>query len=114
MPLGGPISLPSGPHVAVFGGEHGSPIAVALTPYDLIATPAVFPNVPTPSGRPFEALTCAPTEVSALDEVADATAYPCLPAPTFLIVSVPSFTDVETDCFSCVYTRDAFAAFDPL
>ena len=114
MPLGGPISLPSGPHVAVLGGEHGSPTAVALTPYDLIATPEVFPNVPTPSGRPFEAFTCASTEVSALFEVADATAYPCLPAPTFLIVSVPSFTDVETDCFSRVYTRDAFAAFDPL
>ena len=58
----------------MFGGEQGSPIAVALTPYDLIATPAVFPNVPTPVGRPLDALTCAPTEVSALFEVALATA----------------------------------------
>jgi hypothetical protein len=74
VPFGGPISLPSGPHVAVFGGEHGSPIAVALTPYDLIATPAVFPNVPTPVGRPLEAFTCAPTDVSALFDVALATA----------------------------------------
>ena len=74
MPLGGPISFPSGPHVAVFGGEHGSPTAVALTPYDLIATPEVLPKVPTPVGRPLDALTCAPTEVSALDEVADAVA----------------------------------------
>ena len=56
------------------GVVHGSPAAVALTPYDLTATPAVFPNVPTPVGRPFEALTCAATEVSALFEVALATA----------------------------------------
>ena len=49
-------------------------MAAALTPYDLIATPDVLPNVPTPVGRPFDALTCAPTEVSALDDVADAVA----------------------------------------
>ena len=58
----------------MLAGEHGSPAAVALTPYDLIATPDVFPKVPTPVGRPFEAFTCAPTDVSALFEVADATA----------------------------------------
>ena len=73
-PLGGPISFPSGPQVWVPAGAQGSPTAVALTPYDLIATPEVFPNVPTPVGRPFDALTCAPTEVSALDEVALAAA----------------------------------------
>jgi hypothetical protein len=73
-PLGGPISFPSGPHVAVLAGEHASPTAVALTPYDLIATPDVFPNVPTPVGRPFDALTCAATDVSALGAVALATA----------------------------------------
>ena len=73
-PLGAPITFPSGPHVAVLDGEHGSPAAAALTPYDLIATPEVFPNVPTPVGRPFDALTCAPTDVSALDDVALATA----------------------------------------
>ena len=74
MPFGGPISLLSGPHVPTLGVVHGSPAAAALTPYDLIATPAVFPNVPTPVGRPLEAFTCAPTDVSALDEVALATA----------------------------------------
>ena len=74
MPLGGPISLLSGPHVPTLGVVHGSPAAVALTPYDLIATPEVLPKVPTPVGRPLDALTCAPTEVSALDEVADAVA----------------------------------------
>jgi hypothetical protein len=53
----------------VLGGEHGSPTAVALTPYDLIEVLAVFPYVPTPMGRPIDAFTDALFEVSAADDL---------------------------------------------
>ena len=67
--FGDPSSFPSGPHVGVLGGEHGSPAAVALTPYDFTEVLAVFPYVPTPMGRPFDAFTDALDEVSAAEDL---------------------------------------------
>ena len=50
-------------------GEHGSPTALALTPYDFTEVVAVLPYVPTPMGRPFDALTDALADVSAADDL---------------------------------------------
>ena len=64
------MGLPCGSHVGVPTGEQAN----ALTPYDFTEVVPVLPYVPTPMGRPFDAFTAAPDEVSTAEDFVDVVA----------------------------------------